>query len=125
MKIAAIVVRTLMGLLFLMSSVMYFFHLYHQPELTGAVKVFNDGMNAAIYLFPLVKIVELVCAIAFISGLYVPLAAVVIFPNILNIFLYHAFLAPAELPVAIFILLADLFLAYYYRKNYAMLFIAK
>jgi putative oxidoreductase len=125
MKIAAIVVRILMGLLFLMSSVMYFFHLYHQPELTGAVKTFNDGMNAAIYLFPLVKIVELVCAIAFISGLYIPLAAVVIFPNIVNILLYHAFLDPVGLPVAIFLVLANLFLAYYYRKNYAMLFVMK
>jgi putative oxidoreductase len=125
MKIAAIVVRILMGLLFLMSSVMYFLHLYHQPELTGAVKVFNDGMKASVYLFPLVKIVELVCAIAFISGLYVPLAAVVIFPNIVNIFLFHVFLSPAELPVAILLVLADLFLAYYYRKNYAMLFVMK
>jgi putative oxidoreductase len=125
MKIATIIVRILLGLLFLWSSLAYFFHLYPEPAMTGAVKTFNEGMKASVYLFPLVKITELVCGISFISGRFVTLAAVLIFPNIVNIVLFHVFLAPAELPVAIFVLLADLFIAYNYRKNYASLFIAK
>ena len=125
MKIAVIIIRILMGLLFLFASVVVLFNLVPQPELHGDVKLFQDGMNASRYLMPTVKVIELICAIAFLSGRFVPLATVVIFPIIVNIFLFNAFLSPEGLPVAIFVLLGDLFLAYYYRKNYQGLFIAK
>jgi putative oxidoreductase len=121
MKIAAIIIRVLMGLLFLFSSVAFFFNLVPTPELTGNLKTFNDGLTASGYLMQLIKGTELVCAIAFIVGRFVPLAVVVIFPVIVNIVLVHVFLAPEGLPVAIFVLLADLFLAYYYRERYKTL----
>ncbi len=125
MKIAIIIIRVLMGLLFLMSSVIYLFKLVPIPEQTGSVKIFNDGLNAVIYLMPLVKVIELICAIAFISGRYVTLASVVIFPIVVNIFLFHAFISHEGLPAAIFVLLSTLFLAYTNRKNYTSLFIPK
>jgi putative oxidoreductase len=43
----------------------------------------------------------------------------------LNIVLFHAFLAPENLPVAILLLLGNLFLAYACRKHYALLVAAK
>ena len=49
MKIAIIIVRTLMGLLFLFASIVVLFKLVPQPELTGNVKVFMDGVNASGY----------------------------------------------------------------------------
>lgn len=121
MKIAAIIIRVLMGLLFLFSSVAFFFNLVPTPELTGNLKIFNDGLTASGYLMQLIKGTELICAIAFISGRFVPLAVVVIFPVIVNIVLVHSFLAPEGLPVAVALLLADLFLAYYYRDRYKTL----
>jgi putative oxidoreductase len=114
-----------MGLMFLFSSVVVLFKIMPQPELKGSVKVFMTGVEATHYLLPLIKITELVCSIAFLSGRFVPLATVVIFPIILNILLFHAFVAPEGLPVAILLLLGNLFLAYYYRKNYATLVAAK
>lgn len=125
MKIAVIIVRILMGLMFLFASIVFFFKLFPQPEMTGAVKVFNDGMKASVYLMPTVKIVELICGIALIIGRFVPLATVLIFPVIINIVLFHAFLAPQNLPLAILLLLGNLFLAYYYRKNYISIFVSK
>ncbi len=125
MKIAKIVVRLLMGLLFLLSSLVVLFKLAPQPELKGGAKLFMEGLMASVYFIPLLKITELLCAIAFISGRFVALATVVIFPVVLNIVLYHAFLDPKGLPVAIVILLANLFLAFAYRKNYATLLAAK
>ena len=114
-----------MGLLFLFASITFFFKLFPAPELKGSNKIFNEGMAASVYLFPLVKVIELLCGIAFVIGRFVTLATVVIFPVILNILLYHAFLAPEGLPVAILLLLGDLFLVYYYRRNYETLFRAK
>ena len=125
MKIAAIVVRSLMGLLFLFASITYFFDLFPKPELTGSIKVFQDGMEASIYLVFLVKAVEFVCGVAFVSGRFVTLACVLISPIIVNIFLFHAFLDPTGLPVAVALVGANLFLAYVYRDNYRSLFAVK
>ena len=118
MKIAAIVVRLLMGLMFLFASITYWLKLYTPPPMTGAVKLFNDGMEASIYLMPTVKVFELLCGLAFVSGKFVRLAVVVIFPIILNILCFHAFLQPSSLPIAIPLMAGDLFLAYYYREIY-------
>jgi putative oxidoreductase len=112
MKIATIIVRVLMGLLFLFASITVLFNLFPQPELTGKVKVFMDGVNASRYLLPLIKITELLCGIAFVTGYFVPLATVVIAPIIVNIFLFHVFVDTSGLPVAVFLVLANLFLAY-------------
>jgi putative oxidoreductase len=118
MKIASIIIRILMGLLFAFASIAFFFKLADAPETTGSVKIFNDGIAASIYLMPTVKVFELLCAIAFLSGRFVPLATVVIFPISVNILLFHAFLEPSGLPVAAFVIAGNLFLAYYYRDKY-------
>ena len=58
MKIATVVVRVLMGLLFLFSSITYLFGLIQPPPPTGAMKTFNEGLEASVYLLPTVKVVE-------------------------------------------------------------------
>lgn len=125
MKIAVIVVRVLMGLLFLFSSIAFFFKLFPVPELKGDMKEFNEGMTAAGYMLPFIKVIELICGFFFVSGFFVPLATVVIFPIVVNIFMVHLFLAPENLPVAVFLLVGNLFLAYYYRAKYTSLFDVK
>jgi putative oxidoreductase len=122
MKIAAIILRTLMGLLFLFASITYFFKLITPPPATGAMKVFNDGLEAAVYLAPTVKIVELICGLAFVTGRFVPLATVVITPIIVNIVLVIAFLAPEMKPIAAFLIVAQGFLIYYHRESFKPLF---
>ena len=89
MKVAAIIAQILMGLLFIFGSVTYFLNVVPQPELTGKVKTFMEGMNAVGYLFPLIKGIELICGIAFVVGRFVPLACILIAPIIVNIFLFH------------------------------------
>lgn len=118
MKIAVLIIRILMGLMFAFASIAFFFKLVDAPEQTGSVKIFNDGIAASIYLMPTVKVFELLCAIAFLSGKFVPLATVVIFPITLNILLFHVFLEPSGLPVALLLMLGNLFLTFYYRDKY-------
>jgi putative oxidoreductase len=125
MKIAVIIVRILMGLMFLFSSIVVLFNLVPQPELKGDVKLFMEGIKATGYLLTLIKVTELVCGAAFLAGRFVPLATVVIFPITLNILFWHAFRAPEGLLIAILLMLGNLFLAYAYRKNYATLVVAK
>lgn len=122
MKIAAIVVRVLMGLMFAFSAIVVLFKLVPQPELTGEIKTFMDGVNATGYMMTTIKVIELVCAAAFLSGRFVPLAAVVIFPININILLFHITLAPEGLLVAVLLMIGNLFLAWYYRDKYKPLF---
>ena len=125
MKIAVIIVRTLIGLLFLFASITFFLNLVPQPEFTGRMKEFNEGLAASGYIMPVVKVFELLCGLAFVSGRFVTLATVVIFPIAVNILLVHVFLVPEGLPVAIPLFAGILFLAYANRKNYETLFAVK
>ncbi len=125
MKIAMIIVRTLMGLLFLFASVTFFLKLFPMPEMTGVPKSFNEGLASVGYFFPLLKITELLCGIAFVTGYFVPLATVIIAPVIINIALYHTLIDLSGFPVAVFLVLANIFVAYYYREAYAGLLKAK
>ncbi|HAQ18168.1 MAG TPA: DoxX family protein [Prolixibacteraceae bacterium] len=125
MKIAVLIVRILMGLMFLFSSVVVLFKLVPQPELTGDIKIYMDGLNASVYMMTTIKVIELVCAVAFIAGRFVPLATIFIFPINVNILLFHIFLAPEGLVVAILLMIGNLFLAYYHRDKYIALFSSK
>jgi putative oxidoreductase len=100
MKIATIIIRTLIGLLLLFASISYFFHLITEPPLKGNMKLFNDGIKASVYLMPLVKTVELL------------------------IICTHIFLAPEGIPVAAFLFLGNIFLIYTKWDNYKGLFVA-
>jgi len=125
MKIAIIVVRSLMGLMFLFASIVVLFNLMPHPEMKGNAKLFMDGIMATGYFMTLLKLTELVCSLAFLAGRFVPLATVVIFPITLNILFYHAFVAPEGLPVAIPLMLGNLFLAWACRRNYKTLLAAR
>ncbi len=119
MKTAMVIIRSLFGLLFIFASAAYFLNLIPVPEMTGVPKQFNEGLGAVGYFMPMLKTVELLCGIAFLSGFFVPLATVVIAPIIVNIFMYHSVIDRTGLPVALFLVFANIFIAYYYRSAYA------
>lgn len=118
MKIAMIIVRTLMGLLLIVSSVVYLLIVMGKvpaPEMPpGALKTFNEGLAASGYFMTLLKITEFVCGLLLLTGRFVPLALVILSPIIINIVLTHAFLAPEGIGPGLFLALGNIFLAYYY-----------
>ena len=125
MKIATIIIRTMLGLLFIYTSVSYFFHLSPEPASSGEFKAFQVGLVASTYLMPLAKAVELLCGISFVTGKFTTLANLVIFPVTLNILLINYFLAPDNLPLAIFVFLGNIFLIFTHWENYKGLFKAE
>ena len=122
MKIAMLIVRTLMGLLFIFSSATYLTGLIPPPPMEGAIKEFNEGLAASGYFVPLLKVTELLCGILLISGRFVPLALVILAPIVVNIFFVHLFIAREGLPIAVIVVAMELFLGYYYRDAFAPLF---
>ncbi|MBF7090846.1 DoxX family protein [Flavobacterium sp. ALJ2] len=124
MKIATIIIRTLIGLLLLFASVSYFLHLMPEPEVTGNFKAFNVGLIASTYIMPLAKSIELICGIAFLTGRYVTLANILILPITINILFINYFMTPENLPIAGLLFLGNLFLIYRYWNNYKSVFTA-
>jgi putative oxidoreductase len=126
MKIAVIIVRTLVGLLLIMSSLTYFLNVAPPPpDLSGDTKTFFDGLTASKYILPVVKVFELLCGLAFVSGRFVALAVILIFPIMLNILLINAIHLPSGLPIVIPLFAGILFLAYSEREKYKPLLEAK
>ncbi|MBA4320615.1 MAG: DoxX family protein [Flavobacterium sp.] len=125
MKIAIIIIRTLIGLLFLFSSIGFFLKLMPEPTTTGDFKAFNVGLVASTYLIPLAKSVELLCGLSFVTGRYVTLANLLILPVTVNILFINFFLVPEGIPIALFVFFGNLFLIYSHWENYKGLFVAK
>ena len=126
MKIAMIIVRTLVGLLFIMASVVVLFGFVAPPPMPdGPLKSFNEGLAASGYFMTLLKVTELVCGILLVLGRFVPLALVILAPIVVNILMVHIFLDRTGLPVAIFLTAAFIFLGYYYRSAFAPLLTPK
>jgi putative oxidoreductase len=124
MKIATIIIRSLIGLLLLFASISYFLHLFPEPPLAGNMKIFNDGLKASGYLIPLVKTIELICGLSFITGKFNKLTFILLMPISVNIICTHIFLAPEGIPVAAFLFLGNIFLLYTKWNSYKGLFTA-
>jgi uncharacterized membrane protein YphA (DoxX/SURF4 family) len=125
MKIATLIVRTLIGLLLLFASVSFFLKLVPEPVTTGDFKAFQVGLIASTYLMPLAKAIELLCGISYVSNRYVTLANIAILPVTLNILLINIFLSPENIPIGLFVFLGNLFMIYRHWDNYKPLFKAK
>jgi len=98
---------------------MYLFVMKEMPPLKGDMKTFMDGLLATHYFMTLLKVTELVCGLALLSGFFVPLAIVILSPIIVNIAFVHTVMDPTGLPVAAFLVLGNAFLGFYYRDRFA------
>jgi putative oxidoreductase len=124
MKIATIIVRVLLGLFLLFASLSYFFKFGEQPTPTGEMAVVMSGFMATKYLFPLAKVVELLSGLSYVSGKFMKLFNLVLLPVSVNILFINAFLAPENLPVALVLLVGNLFLIYTNWNSYKGVFSA-
>jgi putative oxidoreductase len=122
MKIATIFVRSSIGIVLIFVSVAYFFNLMPELSTTGDFKAFQVGLISSVYLMPMVKTIELICGISYLSGRYVTLSNIVVLPVSINILFINFFLNQSGLPLALFVFLGNIFLIYRYWKNYKSLF---
>lgn len=122
MKIAILTVRILLGAFMVFASVAYFFELFEAEAPTGNLLTFMTGIMASKYLLPLAKAVELIAGLSLLSGKFIKIALLALLPISINIFLIHTVTQVSEVPVAIFVLGANLFLIYAHWDSYKGLF---
>jgi uncharacterized membrane protein YphA (DoxX/SURF4 family) len=85
------------------------------PPMPEAAGEFMGALVATGYMIPLIKLTEIVAGLMLLSGRFVPLGLTLLAPDLVNIALFHAVLAPSGLIVAVVLLGLELYLAYSYR----------
>jgi hypothetical protein len=105
MKIAALIARVLLGLVFLVFGLNGFLHFIPSgPMPTGAAGQFVGSLIASHYFMVIAGLQVLGGALLLVNR-YVPLALVILGPVIVNIFFFHALMAPAGLPLALVVVI--------------------
>lgn len=122
MRIATIVARFLLGLIFLVFGLNGFIHFIPMPEEPPAAGEFLFALFQTHYMLPLIFASQAIAGTILVIGIAVPLALVILAPVIVNIAGFHLFLAPAGLPLAIVVVALEGFLAWQYRAAFAPLF---
>ena len=120
-------VRTLMGLVFFVCGLDGFLHFIPQPTEPPSepALAFAIGLIKSGYMFPLIKGTEVAVGALLLTNRFVALALVVIAPVIVNIFAFHAFLAPSGIVIASALVAFELYLAWIHRSAYRSLFAAR
>jgi len=124
MKIAGTIARYLLGIIFLVFGANGFLHFIPLPPPPGLAGQFMVALFASHYLV-VVFLLELIPAILLLAGRYVALALVLLGPVIVNIFLFHAFLAPEGLPLAVVVVVLWLLVFASVRSAFTGIFQAK
>jgi putative oxidoreductase len=122
MKKLELVARLILGLIFLVFGLNGFFQFLPMPPPPPQGGAFLGALAATGYMFPVIKGVEVLCGIALLSGVLVPLALILLAPIVVNILLYHTLLDPSGAPMALAITALGLFLAWSRREKFAFLF---
>ncbi|MDP9292671.1 MAG: hypothetical protein M3O82_09960 [Verrucomicrobiota bacterium] len=100
MKIATLIARYLLGLIFLVFGLNGFLHFIPMPPPAGTAGQFLGALFVSHYLV-VVFLLQLIPAILLLINRFVPLALTLLAPIIVNIVLFHALMAPEGLPLAI------------------------
>ncbi|GGB13689.1 MULTISPECIES: DoxX family membrane protein [Mucilaginibacter] len=126
MKIAVLIARVLLGLVFVVFGLNFFFQFLHmaQPPMSDKAQAFSGGLFGSGYFFQYMKVIEITSGLFLIINRYTALFVLLLLPIALNIFLFHAILAPAGLPIGLAVIVLEVFLLFAYRKYYASIFTA-
>ena len=102
MKIASIIARYLLGLIFLTFGLNGFLHFIPMPPPTGVAAQFFGALFVSKF-YVVIFLMQIVPAVLLLVNRYVPLALTILAAVIFNILSFHIFMAPAGLPLAVFV----------------------
>lgn len=123
MKIATTIARLLLGLVFTVFAVNFFFPFLPMPEMPERAKALAGAMYMSGYLFHAAKLIELTGGLLLLAGVCVPLALTLLGPIVVNIALFNLFLTPpGEWGPAILVTVLEVFLIWAYRNYFCALF---
>jgi putative oxidoreductase len=104
MRIAAAIARYLAGAIFLVMGLNGFLNFIHFPPPTGTAAQFMGALYVSHYLWVIFAF-QVVGGALLLVNRYVPLAVAILAPLLVNILVFHITMAPAGLPLALFVAL--------------------
>jgi putative oxidoreductase len=124
MKIASLVARLLLGVIFLTFGLNGFLHFIPMPPPTGMAAEYFNIIFASHY-WVVIFGVQVIGGLLLLVNRFVPLALVLLGPVIVNIFFFHALMAPAGLPLAIVVVVLWSVLAVRNKRDLAGIFVQR
>jgi uncharacterized membrane protein YphA (DoxX/SURF4 family) len=119
MKIATIIVRSLLGLIFVVFGANMFLNFIPMPPPPeGPAREFFTALFMSHYLY-VIGAAQLAGGLLLFTGRWTPLGLTIVGPVIVNIVGFHAFMASAGWPLAMVVSLLALFLLWRYRQHFA------
>src|SRR5689334_7803723 len=122
MKIVIIIVRSLLGLAFVVFGLNGFLQFIHAPPpAPGPAADFAKALMESHYFY-VISILQIAGGALLLLGRFVPLGLTLLGPVIVNILLFHIFLEPKGLPVAIVFAALTLIVLWANREAFKGLF---
>jgi putative oxidoreductase len=118
MKIASLVARYLLGFIFLVFGLNGFLHFIPTPPPPGVAGDFMIALFQSHYLV-IISLLQVIPAVLLLINRFVPLALTQLAPVIVNIICFHALMAPSGLPMALFVTVLWVLVAYGVRSAFA------
>jgi uncharacterized membrane protein YphA (DoxX/SURF4 family) len=122
MKIISALPRILLGLAFGVLPWLAILHLAPNQGNPPAATAFTDALMKTGYMLPLVWGTEIVAGMLLLVGVFVPFALILLAPVLVNILLFHAFLAPSGNVLALVLCLLGMAVAWQHRRAFDSLF---
>jgi putative oxidoreductase len=124
MKIAVLVARILLGLVFLVFGLNGFLNFLHAPIPPGPAGQFVTLLGPTIYM-QFVSLVQVAGGLLLLSGQFIPLALILLGPVIVNILLFHISFQPAGLPPGLLAAVLWFIIFFGVRRAFAGVFAQK
>ena len=119
MKIATIIARVLLGLIFVVFGSNFFLHfLGNPPPPPGLAGEYFHAVSASGYIY-VIGAFQFIGGLLLLIGRFVPLGLAILVAMIVNIWCFHIFMAPEGFAPAIVVTVLELFLLWRYRDAFA------
>jgi uncharacterized membrane protein YphA (DoxX/SURF4 family) len=119
MKIAAIIARVLLGLVFVVFGANIFLHFIPMPEQKPSLATdFAKALMESHYMY-VIGFLQVAGGLILLIGRYVPLGLILLGPVIVNILCFHIFMNHEGWQLASVVAALALFLLWRHRANFA------
>ena len=124
MKIAALIARILLGIIFVVFGLNGFLNFLKGPLPPGLAGQFIGALLQSHYVF-FVSGVQVISGVLLLVNRYVPLALVLAAAEIANILAFHIFMAPSEIFMALLVAILWIIVFGQQRQYLACLFVQR
>src|SRR5229473_6401925 len=125
MKIIVLIARVLLGLVFLVFGLNGFLNFLSLGPMPGGLAGQFMGALFVSHYYWVIAALQVVGGVLLLVNRFVPLALVLLGPVIVNILLYHLFLNPAGMPLAIVVAILWLIVFYARRQYFSGIFVPR